>query len=116
MTKTQQSVLKIPIEKLFDEEQSIELQRLRDLGAVDIKEFLRLGPVRFVVANVGKPLGWISESDSFNFWKIHVVANLLDPKKGSTGFRLDDYPNQFVYAASEWIGASYIVVLLEMHH
>jgi hypothetical protein len=116
MTKKSLIVMQTPMEQLFDQEQSLKLQRVRDLGSADIKSLLRQGPLRFVVAAVGRPLQWIEEAKAFEYWKNRVINNLVEPKDGSVRFRLEDFPSEFAFAASEWKGAQYQVVLLEMHH
>ena len=51
----------------------------------------------------------------YDFWKSEVKAHVVnDPE---SGFRLDGYPGEYAYVASEWSGELQSpIVLLEKHH
>jgi hypothetical protein len=55
--------------------------------------------VRFVVADVGKPLEWIPNNQRYDFWKDEVKAHLAAPE--SKAF-LEEFPDEYCYFASEW--------------
>ena len=103
-----------PVTELWNSSGTLDADHLREVGETDILELLRDGS-SFVVAEVGKPLRWISKSDRFIFWKSEVRYRLVAP--GANGFYLDDYPNHYCYSASLWQCAPSIkVIVLEKHH
>lgn len=64
-----------------------------------------------MVADVGKPLRWISAADRYSFWKSEVKGRLVAADR--TRFSLDDYPD----VATVWEGTSPApIIVLEMHH
>jgi hypothetical protein len=91
-------VTKLPLTELWDDAGPVAASRHRDLTAANIRELLRAGPVRFIVANVGTPLRWVSEGECFQFWKDEVRSRVAD----SVGAHLEDYPGAFCYFAGEW--------------
>ena len=51
----------------------------------------------------------------FEFWKSEIKPHLI--VNPAEGFSVDDYPGEYAYIASEWIGDSKSpIVLLEMYH
>lgn len=113
MRPTDRKIMTLPLAELFDERGTVAAVRGRDLTADDIRDLLRAGPVRFVVANCGHRPAWVSESERFAFWKAEVQPHLSDTAEA----RLDEFPGGYFYFASEWLPASGSpVVLLEMHH
>jgi len=48
-------------------ESGADLHRVRDVVTDDVKKMLSGAVVRFVVAEVGRPLRWISEEERFRF-------------------------------------------------
>lgn len=109
----QRIVMYLPLRELWDDAGSVSATRGRDLTAADIRELLRAGPVRFVVASVAEPLRWVPIGECFRFWKAEVQSRVA----GSEGARLEDYPGCYCYFASEWAvrdGAP--VVLLSVAH
>lgn len=90
------------------------LHRVGDVDAADIKNLLSSAVVHFVVADVGKPLRWISEEERFRFWKSDAQVHILGEGEKS----LDDFPDGYVYFASEWRTSrtADVVILLEEHH
>src|SRR5690242_19873463 len=85
------------------------------LSREDIREQLRLGPVEFVIADLGMPLKCISISDCHKFWKSEVKPHLAEPDAKA---RLEDFPNEYFYFASRWRdrNSRTLIVLLEKHH
>ena len=108
-------VVTFPLEELWSREGPIPAHKRRDLSKSDIAELLRAGPLRFIVADVGRFLDWIPETDRFTFWKTEVKPRVVDPS--AHGFYLNDFPGHYAYVASEWsadLGPP--IVLLETHH
>ncbi len=95
-------------------ESGVELHRVRDVVTDDVKKLLSSVVVRFVIADVGKPLRWISEEERFRFWKSDAQTHIASEGKKS----LDDSPGGYFYFASEWRSpaSSDAFILLEKHH
>jgi hypothetical protein len=105
-------VMQIPMNELWDSNGNPASKR-RTLGGGDIATLLRQGEVRFVVADCGKPLGWIPSSRTYDFWKTEVKPRLVETE----AFYLETFPGGYCYVASEWAdGQLSPIVLLEMHH
>jgi hypothetical protein len=84
---------------------------------VQIADFLRQGPVTFVVVNCGQPLKWIAPEDCYRFWKDELKPHLVEPDRAEKGFRLEEFSGGFCFLASVW-GAekNEFVVVLETYH
>jgi len=95
-------------------EAGVDLHRVRGVTADDVKTLLSSGVVRFVIADIGMPLRWISEEERFRFWKSDVQAHIANEEKKS----LDSSPDGYFYFASEWHSAasSEAYILLEKYH
>jgi hypothetical protein len=114
MDSTQRIVTCMPLTELWNNKGQLDAGRAENVGETDIVQLLRDGS-SFVVAEVGQPLRWISESDRFAFWKAEVKCRLVAPD--ADGFHPDDYPGNYCYVAAMWKGASSAsVVVLEKHH
>ena len=105
------TITRLPLEQL----PGIEAHRERVLSKEAVRNILRHGPVEFIVAEVGRPLRHVEVDKCYEFWKseaeVHVVA---DP---DAGFRLEEFPGEYAYVASEWSGQGRTpIVLLEKHH
>ena len=100
MRHEQRIVTQLPLDELWTDQGPLQATRVRELGAADITDLLRLGPVRFVVANVGGRLEWVPVEQRYEFWKSQVKMRLVDP--AVEGFRLEDFPGEYCYSASEW--------------
>jgi hypothetical protein len=106
----------IPIERLYDEAGYIEARRERWLSKALLRDLLRRHPVEFLVANVGFPLQRIKVAKCYEFWKTEVMAHIVDNLDDPT-FRLEDFPGEYAYVASEWSGEIQTpIVLLEKYH
>ncbi len=106
-------VNRMPLEELWDASRTVQAERKRrSISPDDIRELLRSGPVRFVVANVGHPLRWIGRDDCYQFWKDELRSRVcIEP------VYLEDYPGEHCYFASEWqLESGEMVILLEMAH
>jgi hypothetical protein len=107
-------VTQCPLRELWNAAGALAATRGASLTADDVRDRLRQGPVRFVVADVGCPLRWVNERDCYAFWKGEVATHLADPGRPISR---DDYPGGYAYLASEWTpndGSRLIV--LEMYH
>src|SRR5262245_4792656 len=85
------------------------------LAMHDIASLLRLGPVQFVIADIGLPLRWIDLASCYRFWKEDVKPHLVPP---GAAVRLEDMPGEYFYRAQQWLPAdtSAPVILLFRHH
>ena len=90
MDSAKRIVTTLPLQELWDDRGAIPAQKIRDLSRADIRELLRLGPVQFVVADLGE--------------------------KPSSDIYLDEMPHQYAYSASEWNFDEGSVVILERFH
>ncbi|WP_065750169.1 hypothetical protein [Bradyrhizobium paxllaeri] len=114
MDMVQRIVTRTPLTELWNNDGLLDARRAKDLGEADIQRLLQ-GGSNFVVAEVGQPLRWISESDRFAFWKAEVKCRLIAPD--ADGFHLEDYPGSYCYVAAMWECASRTpVIVLEKHH
>lgn len=103
------------MDRLWDEHGELNAARTQWLSRDELKELLRRGPVRFVVAAVGRPLQWIPVDECIAFWKADASMRLVDNPNSS--FVLESSPNGMKYMASAWgpiTGPTLIV--LEVHH
>lgn len=106
-------VTRLPPAELWDDAGPVSAVAVRALAAEDIRDLLRTGPVRFVVAAVGSPLRWVAAADCFRFWKAEVHSRVAGPGEA----RLEDFPGGYCYFASEWAaGDGPPVVLLAIAH
>jgi hypothetical protein len=104
----------MPLESLWDSEGDLRATRARSLDREGVRDLLRRGPVRFVIARSGQQLRWIPLGERFSAWKTDIDAHL------SAGDRVDleKFPGGMAYVASEWVGAKddIPIVLLEALH
>jgi hypothetical protein len=107
-------VTRLPLEQLWNKDGDVAATRWRRLDRAAIRDLLGRGPVQFVVADVGRQLRWIPESERFRFWKADGTVHLAD------GERVDllTFPDGIAYTASEWTRSpdGVPIVLLETHH
>jgi len=99
MNQTQETVINLPIEELWAGKRLISTIMVRDLNAAQIEDLLRLGDVRFVVAEVDRPLQWIPNNESCDFWKEQVVGHLATLQGEAVS---NQCPDSHWYVASEW--------------
>src|SRR4051812_38252296 len=111
MQPSQRIITATPMRALWDDRGAVPASRSRDLSAGDIRELLRRGPLRFVVADVGSRPRWLPEETCFAFWKAEVQSHLAAPDEPA---HLDGFPGGYCYFASEWsAGAGSTIVVLE---
>jgi hypothetical protein len=82
----------------------------------EITQLLRTSTLRFVIADMGQPLMWISGDEVFRFWKDEAKSRIV-PREAIVGFHLEEFPGEYAYVASEWMAKSQPpVVVLARHH
>lgn len=113
MQSSQRIITNLPLQELWDDSGPVAARRSRNLSATELRDLLRSGPVRFVVADVGFKPRWVPQSDCFAFWKNKVQPRLADPAQRVV---LDEMPGDNCYFASEWEAEGAPVVVLELCH
>jgi hypothetical protein len=114
MHPSQRVITAIPLVELWNDQGVIESHRVGFLDQHSLRNLLRRGSVRFVVADVGEKPVWIAEDTCYGFWKSEVQQHLADPEKPVV---LDSYPNSYCFNASEWsVVEGTPIVLLEKNH
>jgi len=116
MRASERVVITIPMNAIWREDGTPVVERVSCLTGFEIAEFLRSRSiVRFVVADVGKPLLWVPLGTSFDFWKSEAKHNIHNP---TTKMFLDAFPGSYCFAASLWKddSADETIILLEKHH
>lgn len=110
-------VIQTPLERLWDDQGELTCVRGSCIGYERIRELLRNGCVRFVVANCGEKLSWIQPEEIHRFWKSVVKPHLVEPSERTNGFRLKDFPNEYCFVATEWGDTDQTpIILLETQH
>jgi hypothetical protein len=114
MIPEQRIVTSLPLIELWDDRGAVAADRVGDLTGAQVRELLKLGPVQFVMVDVGHRPEWISEADCYAFWRMRLSGNIADPSQPAY---LDDFPGGYFYFASLWSTAdgSRIVVLERQH-
>jgi hypothetical protein len=110
----QRIVSQTPLHELWNDRGVMSGKELRELNATEVAELLRVGKVRFVVANVGSSLKWVPVDECYSFWKSEVKNHLADPAVNNY---LEDFPDEYCYFASEWESkeGEPIVLLVMLH-
>jgi len=107
-------VISLPLTELFNESGSTMHRRVRELGAKEILELIKAGPVQFVFVDVGFRPQWIPLELCYDCFKNQVRPHLAN---ASERVLLDNFPGGFCYFASQWIaGDDATIVVLERHH
>ena len=115
MKWSEKVVTQLPLTQLWTVAGPVEASRRFAVGQAEVAGLLRGGPLRFVVADVGRPLRWVPEAECFPFWKAEVRERLV--AADATSWRLEDYAGEYCYRASAWASAAgEWIVLLEMSH
>jgi hypothetical protein len=110
-------VTSLPLAELWDDEGELDFERGSALNREDVRRRVQGGTARFVVAEPGLPLRWVSAADRHAFWKGEVRPHLVDEPERP--FDIYHYPHGYAYIATEWRGADPFeppIVLLERHH
>jgi hypothetical protein len=87
-----------PLEELFTKAGPLKARRLRDVGVSNLRESLGLRPL-LVIADVGQPPFWVPREDTFDVWKKLLRTRIVEP---GARFRLEDFPDDHCFFASEW--------------
>ena len=107
-------VIQLPLTKLWTDKEYLFVKRDKYLSEENIRETLKKHPVEFVIADVGHKLKWISVDGSFDFWKTELKPHLVNDRDN---IQLDNFPDNYAYVASEWIGEIETpIILLEKYH
>lgn len=101
MRPDQRVVTRLPLTELWDGHGVLRLERRRSVGRDQVADLMRSGRVRFVLANCGDPLKWVPFQDSYRFWKDEVKPHMVEPSVAEDGFRLEDWPGDYCYVATE---------------
>lgn len=73
-------VTRLPLEEVWGEDGfPISAEKLRSLQTQDVTNLLRVGPINFIVADIGMPLQWIDPTDCYQFWNKEIKAHLAAP-------------------------------------
>jgi hypothetical protein len=107
-------VSQMPLAELWNDHGVVAAEKVRELGLPEIVLMLRAEKVRFVVADIGHHLQWVSPEDCYEFWKSEVKVHLAQPDAKTY---LEDFPGEYCYFASEWkadVGEP-IVLLAKSH-
>jgi hypothetical protein len=109
-------VTNIPLTELWNDSGMLAHVRRQLLGFSDVAVHLRSESTRFVVADLGKPLQWIGRSPLLQLTQ-EIQGRIVEPAATERGFRLEDFPGEYAYIASEWSAEqSPSIVLLERYH
>jgi hypothetical protein len=110
-------VTEIPLAELWGAQGAIVAERGRALGREDVRRLVQAEAVRFVVADLGRPLRWVPVAERYVFWKGEVLPHLVNEPERP--FDIYHYPQGYAYIATEWRGADPFdtaIILLERHH
>lgn len=99
MDPKQRIVRRLPLSELWVGSRLISTIKCQDLDSGAIVELLRTQPIRFVVADVGKPLEWIPNNETYDFWKTEARDHLAKQDEPNP---LETFPGGYCYFASEW--------------
>lgn len=109
----QKKVGRIPLSNLWNEQGELNAARIRYLGFDDFEQLAFHKHSALVVAELGMPLSWF-DSTYLTANYMQLKTNIaLDPE----GFYLNEYPDHFVWLASEWmLNEDQSIILLEKYH
>jgi len=68
-------ITRLPLTELWRDDGFATATRGRSLTSEDVRRLLRLGPVQFVVADLGAAPQWIPKGECFHFWKNEVAES-----------------------------------------
>jgi hypothetical protein len=107
-------VTRLPLQELWREEGFTTTLRSRSVTKDDVTDLLRVGPVQFVVIDVGFSPVWIAPSDCYEFWKSEAKSHIASESRAA----LADFPEDYCYFASQWNDGKTgePIIVLEKHH
>ena len=92
-------VSQMPLREIWDEHGIVSENTICELSSSDVTDLLRAGRVRFVVADIGKPLQWIPPEECYEFWKSEAKTHIAEPEARNY---LENFPGEYYYFASKW--------------
>jgi hypothetical protein len=104
----------LPLAELWRDDGLATSERERSLTDAGVRQLLKLGPVQFVVADLGGAPQWIPERECLAFWNNEVRPHLASDRI----VRLDEFPGAYCYFAFQWeprTPEAPIVVLEKQH-
>ena len=104
-------ITKLPLSRLTTSRG--DATHLADVSGELVRDLLREGVVRFVIADVGTELRWVPETECFDAWKNEVQPHLAEP--GQRAY-LEQFPGEYAYFASQWDDGSSPIILLSKAH
>ena len=113
MKPSQRIVMKMPLDELWDDHGPVAAvqERFRDVTRDEMRDMIKVAPVRFVVARPAEKLLWLSTNECYEFWKTELKDHIYDPKRKY----LEEYPGQYFYFASTWrLSSDERVIVLEL--
>lgn len=114
MTNDKKIVTQLPLINLWTDNEDISAQRGIYLTNESIREILRKYTVKFVIANVGDKLKWLSCSESFDFWKTELEPHLANDMNR---IEINNFSGNYCYVATEWkTEVETPIILLEKYH
>jgi hypothetical protein len=119
MNSHQRLVTQIPLWELWTDRGPLAVTRIRSLAMSDLAVALHagplLGPARFVIADIGKPLQWLDSFQKLAFLHDEATGRIVDPSAADV--RLADFPGEYCFAVSEWRDdSSAPIYLFERYH
>jgi hypothetical protein len=109
-----QIVTRLPLSELWRDQQVLPARRKGHLTRDDVRDLHRIGPIQFVIANIGDPLRWVPLEDCYKFFKSEISEHLVD---NPDAIFLDEFKNNFAYCAIRWDCPDYpAIVVLEKFH
>ena len=116
MDVSKRVVTEIPMAAIWLEDSTLITEERSNCSADQINESLRFRPIRFVVAEVGKPLRWIPLNTCFDFWKEEAeqyVHSLSDG--GVSGFHAPYFFIARMWKDCLWTIAGPIILLEKVY-
>jgi len=110
----QRSVTTLPLTELWDKTGSLPLVSSEQLDRSAVEALMRSGTLRLVLAEVGKPLDWVSPAKARSVWRGEVSERLVGPDRKAF---LDDFNDAYFYRAHSWVddAGTVAAVVLERH-
>jgi hypothetical protein len=108
------TVTRLPLRNLWRADGFATTSRIRSLAEDDITVLLGVGPVEFVVVDVGFAPTWIPLGDCYQFWKSEVKPHLAVETRAI----IANLSGGYCYFASQWDSreAAVPIVVLEKSH
>jgi hypothetical protein len=90
-----------------------EARHVGDVGDSAIRDLRQAGTVRFVVADLGSSLRWLTEAACFDDWEREIQPHLALPGQA---LGHEHFPGEYTYFASQSDDGSAPIVLLAKTH